>query len=403
MFYIGSNKITPGLFSKGQSSGDEVTAINYSGTSISAGDKVWLNEKANVSASATRVNNASGITYTMDTSGNFVYYRRGSYYYKYDISLNSASEISTYMTEGTGDYPYYYDEYNNIFCREKCLNGNGISDIAMMCNQDDYAIEYKTTSSYGYNLYKIDKENNFNIIKTWSISSNVGSTYSYSRLYTIIGNKLYAKTDNFNGQIGTIDNGLSSITMENRTDNFKTYGIVCSTLDNKIAIGVNKSTDGSNYKGWNGIKLLNINNDYTIGSEFVSSNSELNNLLSLSPLYFTFNRETGILCISKYLSLDSSTYGMFKYENGDFTTIPLSLNNTSGQTWNTDNNLMFTSNDLSKIQFSNILFKLQQTADGTYKAIPYSYAMGQQTLTGVAKTSANQGESFTAMTILPHS
>jgi hypothetical protein len=44
---------------------------------------------------------------------------------------------------------------------------------------------------------------------------------------------------------------------------------------------------------------------------------------------------------------------------------------------------------------------LEQTADGTYKAIPYSYAMGQQTLTGVANENAANGASFEATTIVP--
>ncbi|MBQ8481606.1 MAG: hypothetical protein IJ532_03645 [Alphaproteobacteria bacterium] len=377
--------------------GDTVTAVNYTGAAIASGDKVWLNKKANVSASSVAVTNSSSVTVTMEPTGNFVYYSEGRYYYKYNTSANTATTIENGVTSAQfGKYPYYYDEHNNLYVYQQRIN-DGVFNIGMLFNQDDYAIEYKTSSDYSYNLYKIDKNNGFSIAKTWTVSSQAGSTASYNRLYAIIGNKLYASTDGYNGQIGTIDDENSTITMSSRTDSLKAYAIIHSTSDNKIAIAVKKDSNGSYYKGWASVKLISVNADCTLGSEFVSSNSDLNNLLAQTPICFTFNRVTGVLCISRYDA--NSPYGIFKYENGDFTTIAVTLTNTSGQNWQYYY-VMFVSTDLSKIQFGNILFNLEQTADGTYKAIPYTYAMGSQTLTGVANEAAANGANFEATTIV---
>ena len=46
MFYIGSNKITPGLFSKG--GGASISAINNTGNTIVEGDKVWIDKNGDI-------------------------------------------------------------------------------------------------------------------------------------------------------------------------------------------------------------------------------------------------------------------------------------------------------------------------------------------------------------------
>lgn len=89
-----------------------------------------------------------------------------------------------------------------------------------------------------------------------------------------------------------------------------------------------------------------------------------------------------------------------RFKNNDFITLAITLDNSDNVTvinWYT----LTVSTDLSLVQYANVLYKLEQVADGTYKAIPYSYAMGQQTLTGVAAENAAVGASFSATTILP--
>ena len=377
--------------------GDTVTAVNYTGSVIAVGDKVWLNKKANISASSVSVIGNTTISTTvfpMDVTGTSVYYAKGSYSYKYDTASATTSEITTSPSYNIGLYGVYYDEYNNMFVANKMINAAGCSQTTLYYSQANYAAGDKV-DSHNFHLYRIDKENNFTIVKDWTVYSTTGNS-SPNSVICVIGDKMYY-TEVSGGYklIATLDENASQINTSTRSDN---YIVVHSTSDNKVAICTTPANGGSYYTGWGSIKLVSVNNDYTLGNEFVSANSELNNLLTQTPVCFTFNRVTGVLCISKYAV--SSPYGIFKYENGDFTTIAVTLTNTSGQTWQ-ENYIMYASTDLSKIQFGNLLFTLEQTADGTYKAIPYTYAMGSQTLTGVANEAAVNGASFEATTIVP--
>lgn len=368
--------------------GDTVTAVNYTGSAITAGDKVWLNKKANMSASAVAVSTSSSYdVYIIEPTGNFVYHST----YKYDISTGTDIGGQTNTGVNLGTYTHYYDEYNNIFTYNYMINASGSTQTTLYYNQGNYAAGNRE-DSYHFHLYRIDKENNFAITKDWTVYSTSGNSYTNSHI-CVIGDKMYySEISGICYLIATLDENATQINTSGRSD---TYHVLHSTSDNKIAI-CTRTASSNVQNGWGEVKLINVNNDYTLGNEFVSSNNDLNNLLSLSPLYFTFNRVTGILCINKY----SSSYGVFKYENGDFTTISLNLNNTSGESLY-GYYLMSVSNDLSRVQFGSILFNLEQTADGTYKAIPYSYAMGQQTLTGVADENAANGASFEATTIVP--
>lgn len=368
--------------------GDTVTAVNYTGSAITAGDKVWLNKKANMSASAVAVSTSSSYdVYIIEPTGNFVYHST----YKYDISTGTDIGGQTNTGVNLGIYTHYYDEYNNIFTYNYMINASGSTQTTLYYNQGNYAAGNRE-DSYHFHLYRIDKENNFAITKDWTVYSTSGNSYTNSHI-CVIGDKMYySETSGSCYLIATLDENATQINTSGRSD---TYHVLHSTSDNKIAI-CTRTASSNIQNGWGEVKLISVNNDYTLGNEFVSSNNDLNNLLSLSPLYFTFNRVTGILCINKY----SSSYGVFKYENGDFTTISLNLNNTSGESLY-GYYLMSVSNDLSRVQFGSILFNLEQTADGTYKAIPYSYAMGQQTLTGIADENAANGASFEATTIVP--
>lgn len=368
--------------------GDTVTAVNYTGSAITAGDKVWLNKKANVSASAVAVStSSSNNVYIIEPTGNFVYHST----YKYDISTGTDIGGQTSTGVNLGTYTHYYDEYNNIFIYNYMINASGSTQTTLYYKQGNYAAGNRESASR-FHLYRIDKENNFAITKDWTVYSGSGNSYTNSHI-CVIGDKMYySETSTGYYLIATIDENATQINTSIRRD---TYHVLHSTSDDKIAI-CTKPASSNLQNGWGEVKLINVNNDYTLGNEFVSSNNDLNNLLSLSPLYFTFNRVTGILCINKY----SSSYGVFKYENGDFTTISLNLNNTSGESLY-GYYLMSVSNDLSRVQFGSILFNLEQTADGTYKAIPYSYAMGQQTLTGVANENAANGASLEVTTIVP--
>ena len=389
MFYIGSQKITPGLFSKGQSSGDEVTAINYTGTSISAGDKVWLNEKANVSASSTTMNfSSSNYNRLINRPGTDVFCSAQKY------------NINTQTIEGTNKY---LNPRNHIVFTSAggLYNDNYkitdfISELSFHRLDENYALNTRMTRDTYY-LYRVNS--NDNILKTWTISN---LDYNSNGYYDgcVIGNILYLNYEEYlyTGQINENDSDIS-MTKQGYSDYRK--HVWYTTSDNNLAIGLINGSYGTSHNEWQGtIQLFKINNDNSV-TKWTSSNSDLNDLISrLNYITFNFNRNTGILCIgtSSY-GIQENYYGMFKYENGDFTTIVLNLDNPPSSGYRA----LSVCDDMSKLVLGSILYTLQQTADGTYKALPYTYGIGNQSLTGVAKTSANQGESFTAMTILPQS
>lgn len=369
--------------------GDTVTAVNYTGSAITVGDKVWLNKKANVSASSVAVStSSSSYVYIIEPTGNFVYYNT----YKYDISSGTSTSGQANAGVNLGTYTHYYDEYNNIFIYNYMINASGSTQTTLYYKQGNYAAGNRESASR-FHLYRIDKENNFAIVKDWTVYSENGSSNTNAHI-CVIGDKMYYSETSGYYLIATLDENATQINTSSRSDR---YYVLHSTSDDKIAICTKSASSSSQY-GWGEVKLINVNNDYTLGNEFVSSNNDLNNLLAQSPLYFSFNRVTGILCISR--SASYAIYGIFKYENGDFTTINLTLDNTSGASTR-DYYFLTVSTDLSKALHGNILYTLEQTADGTYKAIPYSYAMGQQTLTGIANESAANGASFEATTIIP--
>ena len=391
MFYIGSNKITPGLFSRGTSSGDEVTAYNYTGMNISAGDKVWLKIKADISASKTTVGSNSNAK-AINRSGTSII----DYTEMYDINSGTSSSANAYVYPQR--MPVIYTANGGMYWKNYKIT-DIVSDINMCRLDNNYALSSLMSSS-GYTLYRLDS--NDSILKQWSVTGLANDSYSYY-VGLVIGDKLYLRLDNnsSNFYTGTIDENSDTITMTSSYD-YSEKHLFYTTLDNKLIITMNGSY-GTSYNEWNGKPhFYRINNDNTIGTEFTSSNTDLNNLLTDIGNYSTinFNKYTGILCIgtSSYGSSQFTDYKLFKYENDDFTTITLLLDNppTNGQRY------VSVSDDMSKVVVGNVLYNLAQTADGTYKAIPYTYGMGSETVTGIAKTNANELEQFTAITVLPH-
>ena len=389
-----SNNLATTVASVPSGGGDTVTAINYTAGAITAGQKVWLNKKANVTASSV---NAAPDTYGpykcfVDPSGTSAY----SYYdsaFKYDISEGTRTSGGTSMGRTTQIYFPQYDSHSNLFYWHSCINGSTTTDINLICTQDDYAITASTSSDATFTLNKVDKDNSFAVTQSWTVN-----TYSLkaanSRYYCVIGDKIYCDWDTYH-KIGTIGSS-ASFNMDNRSDS---NTVMYSTSDNKVAIVTSGAPDIL-AAGLTSVKLVNVNNDYTLGTDFVSANSELNNMLGKSGLWVSFNRVTGVLCICEATNYGAGHYGIFKYENNDFTTLAITLDNSDSVTvmnWYT----LTVSTDLSLVQYANVLYKLEQVADGTYKAIPYSYAMGQQTLTGVAAENAAAGASFEATTIIP--
>ncbi|MBP5215510.1 MAG: hypothetical protein J6039_03020 [Alphaproteobacteria bacterium] len=377
---------------------DNVLAYNFTGAAVTTGDKVYIKQNATISQSMATIYNTSGVYTLLSASGKTGYIKYSSNnMYAYFVPYATTMQYSSDATSTFYNYEKQqvrYDDYGNITQAGILIQDNRMLINLSMC-QDDYAFDFSapdsTTSSL--NFYKIDPTDNFAIKKTWTLGGFGGSYYPKGFIMTVIGNKLYvaARTGSTWQKVGTIDDESATITLE---DEGSSNIVLHSTKDNALAI-VATSTDGYPCC-WTGLKLFNINNDYSLGTQFVSANADLNNLLAMSNVFVIFNRNTGILCLSTQAS--DSNYGVFKYENGDFTTVNITLDSFTAETYQ----MMFMSQDMSMLLIGRYLYTLAQTADGNYKAIPYSsYDLGSDVLTGVALNDAAVGASFNVKTILP--
>lgn len=367
---------------------DNVLATNYTGAAVTAGDKVFIKQNATVSQSVTSIySSASPYCYVINPAGTMANYS----IYSYVINLGGTIDWGSGKTVVPNPLPVRYDAHGNMFKSNCNLTEGRVVQNFKMC-QDDYALYVYGGSALTQDFYKVNPNNNFEIMQTWSVVS--GSTFEGSAsICTVIGNKLYVST--YTGstfhRVGTIDENSATITIDTEPSG---KIVLYSTKDNALAIVATSAAQTSGY--FDGLSLVNVNEDYTLGTQFVSANTDLNNLLSMNHVYVIFNRNTGVLCLSTYDS--DSYYGVFKYENGDFTTVNITLDGFTPETYQ----WLSVSDDMSKLLIGRYLYTLAQTGDGNYKAIPYStYDMGSDVLTGVALDSAEVGNTFNVKTILP--
>ena len=357
-----------------------VTATNYTGNNITAGDKVWLTPKTNISSSAIAVYNSSAIP-ALTPGGEYVYYSTKRYNVNDNTTINSSIEMISNLDSQACILRYGIN--NSLHYGPYRLYPTEMSDNKMYV-QGYYMTSRTTSTSFSsIYLYKIDSE--YNILHTWTVTGY--NQYAYYIL-TVIGNKLYMGSENTNAFIGTIDENSDTIVLSSTNVGQVLY----STRDNKIAIVGNYKHSGS---GYNNIRFYYINNDYTITNNFMTANEDLINICSNTELLISFNQNNNVLCLSK-----NNVYGVFKYneELEDFETISLVLDDTSGAPtvgWY----LMTMNTDMSKLQYGNKLYTLEQINDYTYKAIPYS-AITQDSFTGIANSNAIPGQQFNATTAL---
>lgn len=123
MFYVGKQKISPGFFSKGESSGDVITAKNYTNANISAGDKVWINQKAYESGSSTDIGTGS-YTYIAPMP-DFVFYNDNGVIKRIDDNVSTGYSFGAYL--------------NNLFI-QNYEDGLVVIDYS---NRGDWTVYYK--------------------------------------------------------------------------------------------------------------------------------------------------------------------------------------------------------------------------------------------------------------------
>lgn len=372
------------------SGGDTVQATNYTGTSITAGDKVFIKENAVISGSRAQVfiagASSTNYYYLLNPTGTKVFWYNTSY----DIASGTTTAVTYTPTDYfSGNQPVRYDSHGNMFVGYYLL-GESPLELNVCCNQDDYAIPY-SQNLQNFVLKKLDKSD-FSTTQSWTVYTN-GVAYPVS---CVIGDKVYisaSRSASGDRYIGTIDTQASEIYTSDRGDD---YVVVYSTSDNALAICAKGGTYPIDNEKWSEIVLVNLDNNNELDNVFVSSNADLTALQGSSNNFVVFNRNTGVLCIGN--NGNNDYYGVFKYNTTtkDFDTIAVVLTDYSTSEYK----IMTASTDLSKIQLNNYLYTLSQLGGG-YKALAYQPNLGSDVLTGIAGENAAVGATFNVTTILP--
>lgn len=386
--------------------GDVVTAVNHSGAEIKGGQKVWLNKDAPVSQSCVQWGNAGGFgsggwqQLLMDMNGKVVMY---SYYPHLYVRNNRTGEVTNYSSS-SGDYynwcnsvcdygyPMRCDDNGNVFVRNWKIDEHSTASVGMTMLSNGYATSTAVSNSR-ISVYRLnDKyevEKTFVFVRPSGGNGNINCVVKGDYFYYM------ENPSNFKNYFyGKFDDNLEEITMANVTSvTSLSYGLIPAdfTKDNNLLVCFVNDSSGLPYYG---IRFYQV--DEGRFTSFTSSNGVLNSI-SGEKIFGTFNRQSGVLAVCT----NNTGYYVFKYDQslGDFRTVDLVLEGDiqfpySYNTFSIDTNMEY-------CQYGNNIFTLAKVGSDKYLAKLYSNAMGEDTLTGVANSSADIGAEFEAITILP--
>ena len=375
---------TPDTGSSGGSGGGgaTVTAINKTGTTITAGSKVWLNE--NVQTANT--------SYQLPSSGTnmgCVICRTGTYGY---------SPYSTYSLTDTTATPQ-------------------VSMTAQYWDRLRYADNGAMFLMRDSNCWRIDEQAQYTIsfipIGGDMFVNNYGE---YKRLDITNGTVIESlpQFTNFNySQVLFVEDSAVCINYKqrafyNREENkWVTYGInvanyisnlytIAMTLDNKYMLcsdSISYTSTNSNGYGLRLIERIDADNYRVLLQSEMPE--DLQDFYTGSSI--TFNPYTGILTATKQ---KSTHYVVMRYENGTWTKVPVDLSGFLGDT-NFFRGPLTVSDDLTRAcatysvgaSSSGIYGQIINLVDTSgYVAIPYkSYNVTENTQTGYAGNDAESG------------
>lgn len=387
---------------------DSIYAVNYTGATVSEGDKVFLNKKGLDSTTSFRTIKSTTVNYgymcLVDTSGNNTWQSYDGYIYDTNSENIIASSATVHTESSSGStnsfaltqYFPKYDSYGRMYWRNYVFQNGIVTERSTIFLNDDYDLKYYNASTKNASLYKMNRATN-EVIKTISLTS-ANNMYMYNEQCLMINNVIYIPASISNGDyykfiINDIDSTFSGSSF-NDANSYSIFHYL--TPDKKYAFksyAQSGSTNNSllNFK----VKAYTIKDDYFY-QEKVFNNARLMDILN-SRCWLSFNEQTGILCACKN---DNSAFGVFKYENDDFTTIPIEI---SASEIPSDVYCagMSISDDFSTLNIRNKTFKLVQSPDGSYKAINYSKGLTEDVLTGIAQADAENGERFEVITLFP--
>lgn len=381
---------------------DSLYAVNYTGATVSEGDKVFLNKKGLDSTSSfmTTKSASENKAYIclVDPSGNVTWQSYDGYIYDTNTGnvIGSSAKLSesTYSTSLGPCFPKY-DSYGRMYWRNYVFQNGVMSERSTIFINNDYDIQYIYGSNYNtVRLYKMNRKTN-EVIKTITLNAQSGMYTNYQPI--MINNNVYI-TNYYNGSLSSYckftinDIDLEYSNPVRTANDYNVFNYL--TPDNKYCFRSYPEGTQNSPLAYQ-IHVYEIRNDNFYQLK-VFNNPKLTDILN-TRCYLCFNEQTGILCALKN---DNTAFGVFKYEDDDFTTIPIEIP-ASQIPQNNQCAGMSISDDFSTLNIRDRTFKLEQGPDGSYKAIAYSKGLTADTLTGIAQANAENGERFEVITLLP--
>lgn len=376
-------------------------AVNYTGATISEGDKVFLNKKGLDSTSSFMTTKSSSESKAyiclVDPSGNVTWQSYDGCIYDTNTGniIGSSAKVSgSSSSNSLGPCFPKYDSYGRMYWKNYVFQNGVMSERSTVFINNDYDIQYVSGSYNSIKLYKMNRKTN-EVIKTITLNAQSNMYTNYQPI--MINNNVYIACD-YNGSTSSyVKFTINDIDLEyndpiRSNSNYNVFNYL--TPDNKYCFRSypgNESSSPLAYQTY----VYEIRNDNFYQLK-VFNNPKLTDILN-SRCYLCFNEQTSILCAMKN---DNTAFGVFKYEDDDFTTIPIEIP-ASQIPQNNQCAGMSISDDFSTLNIRDRTFKLEQGPDGSYKAIAYSKGLTADTLTGIAQANAENGERFEVITLLP--
>lgn len=365
--------------------GEQVTAINKTGTVITTGQKVWLNENAQIQGSNYNLANLS----VTDASYVGLISRTGNFGWcankLYSIGSDTATYISDLSTKN--GYLFKYMDNGSVF---KCYGANCQGQATRVDENAQYILDtayplsgnlfYRyTTGDYTGNVQEINL-NDGSVIKTYKVG------YSSAKIpWAVINGKIY--TLESNARRWTLNEDLTTTQDTYTFENATTLYAAGTTIDNRYVIA---ATDEAFSVGAadSYLRLVEVIDENTLKCLTQSEMPEDLQEFYSKSCRMVFNPYTGILTVSAYGGL---SYAVMKYENGTWTKLPvdLGLENYPNKFLQT---VITVSDDLSRacVGIGATPYNLQPyiinlTSTSGYTAVPYRfYNVTENTITGYA-------------------
>lgn len=378
---------TDGTISAQIEGGITVTAVNKTGTSITSGEKVWLNQNSTIAGSHYNTGNDSGgggiNTGSIYPTGNKIYVVNyignltATEYTRIGTAVNTNAWGNTrYLDNGgfvcckfIGTSSQYFDENNNIDIGVKIHIGeNYFGD-----NNGTYVIDLATGE----------------IQTTWTVLT--GNIYDIK-----IGDYIYRLDTSHRKYTLPSGGGEATYTTYGYTGTQQNLLPLDVTTDNRYIIctdnGSSSPISGSNHN----LKMIEVVDENTLHHV---SKGEMP--VDLQPFYdincyFQFNKQTGILTCATYKGTD---YVVMKYSNGTWTKLSVDLGIEEGRSIY---GAISFSNDMTRAvvplnptgSYDEIRI-INLTTQSGYIAQNYGfYNVTADTITGISTQSASADESF---------